>query len=72
MPGAEIGEDVAEHVLRDEDVEGRRPLDEVERGGVDVDRFEHDLRMGCRDLVRHLPEEGIRGENVGLVDAGHT
>ena len=38
--GAEVGEDVAEHVLGHEHVEARRPRDEVERGRVHVDRLE--------------------------------
>jgi len=33
---AEIGQDVAEHVLGDHDVEIPGPADEIERGGVDV------------------------------------
>ena len=69
--GAEVGEDVAEHVLGDDHVEPRGPLHEVEGRGVDVRRLELDVGVSGRHVGDDLTEEGVRGEHVRLVDARH-
>ena len=69
--GAEVGEDVAEHVLRDDHVEVRGPLHEVERGRVDVRCLELDVGVCGRHVRDDLAEERVRGEYVRLVHAGH-
>ena len=49
--GREIGEDVAEEVVRDDDVESSRIRDQEDGGGVDVQVVDRDLRMLGRDRV---------------------
>ena len=66
----EVGQDVAEHVLHDQDVELPGFSHQVERRGVDVVMIGPGLREVPGALVEDLPEKGHRGEHVRLVDAG--
>mmetsp|Transcript_78051 Transcript_78051/g.188478 ORF Transcript_78051/g.188478 Transcript_78051/m.188478 type:complete len:286 (-) Transcript_78051:345-1202(-) len=65
-----VGEDVAEEVLRADDVEVRGRLDELHRRVVDVHELELHLGVLRRHLRRHAPPEPARVEHVGLVDDG--
>ena len=66
-----VGEDVAEHVLGEEDVELRGLEDELHRGVVDVHHREGDVRGGGLEAISDdlAPEDGGL-EDVGLVDEG--
>ena len=67
--GGEVGEDVPQQVLRDENVEPLGPADELHRRGIDVKMIGRDVGEPGRDLVEDLAEEGERAEDVGLVHA---
>ncbi len=69
-PGGQVGEDVAEHVLRHEHVELPRPLHQVERLGVDVGVLMGDAGIALGHLVEHLAKESVTLEDVRLVHAG--
>mmetsp|Transcript_59266 Transcript_59266/g.135933 ORF Transcript_59266/g.135933 Transcript_59266/m.135933 type:complete len:388 (-) Transcript_59266:89-1252(-) len=66
--GGGVRQDVAEHVLGANDVEGRRRLDELHRRIVDVHEVERHLRMLLVHLDRHLAPQPRRVQHVGLVD----
>ena len=66
---AEVGEDVAEEVVGDDDVVAARVLDEVDAGGVDVVVGGGDVgELGRDRLERALPQVAGEREHVGLVD----
>src|SRR5205085_9767717 len=68
-----VGEDVAEEVVGDDDVEAGRVLDQVDAGRVDVAVGGGDVGVLGPDLVeRALPEVAGEGEDVGLVDQGEV
>jgi hypothetical protein len=71
QPGAEIRQDVAEHVLGHHHVEVPRPDDQRQRGRVDIDVAGRDVGKRLCPLVEDLAEEGEGLEHVGLVDAGY-
>ena len=65
----EVGQDVAEHVLGDDDVVGRRLLDELHRHRVDELVAELDVGVVGRDLGRRTRRHSAgRVEHVRLVD----
>ena len=64
----QVGEDVAEEVVRDDDIESSRIRDEEDRRGVDVQVVDRDVGILGRDRVdRALPERPGEDEHVGLV-----
>ena len=67
-----IGENVAEHVGGDDDVELARIADQQCRHGVDQALFTHDIRMPRR-LLAHAVEEKPLGQpqHIGLVNRRH-
>ena len=65
-----VGQDVAEQVLGDDDVEVGRPADEQHRARVDELVVEPHVRVLDRDLVRHPAPQPRGREHVGLVDRG--
>ena len=65
-----VGEDVAEHVGAEQDVELRGVLHNLHGGVVDVKVAELNLRIVLCNLCNHLaPEDGAL-KDVGLVDGG--
>ena len=70
--GRLVGEDVAEQVLGDDDVEGRRAADEQHRARVDELVAQRHVREVGGDLVGDGPPQARRREDVGLVDRGHV
>ena len=66
--GRKIGEDVAEEVVRDDDVESSRIRHEEDRGRIDVQVVDGDVGELGADLVDDaLPEAAREDEHVGLV-----
>ena len=66
---AEVGEDVAEEVVGDDDVVALRVLHEVDAGGVDVVVGGLDIGVvGGHPVEGPLPEVAREREHVGLVD----
>jgi hypothetical protein len=65
-----VGQDVAEHVLGDDHVEGLRGGHEAHRARIDELVLDADARRLGRYLVRDLSPEARRLEHVGLVDRG--
>ena len=64
----QVGEDVAEEVVRDDDVESSRVGDEEDRRGVDVQVVDRDIGiLGRHRVDRALPERPGEDEHVGLV-----
>ena len=70
--GGQVGEDVAEHVLRHHDVEIPGPLDQHRRAGIDIEPVGLDLGMPFGGLIEHPAKERKRLEHIGLVDAGQA
>ena len=69
---AEVGDDVAEHVVRDDDLELAGVLHELHRQRVDVEVRGLDVGMVARDLLEHaLPEGMAERERVALVRHAH-
>src|SRR5438093_3575250 len=69
---AEVGEDVAEEVRRDDDVELLRLQHHPHRGGVDVHRVARDVGVAGADLLEHLTPELLHRDRVRLVDERHV
>ena len=67
-----VGEDVAEQVLGDDDVEASRIGQEQVGGRVDERVLDRDPRMTDRGLVDDLTPQAAGGEDVRLVDAGEV
>ncbi len=65
--GGHVGEDVAERVLREQDVEAARVADELHRRVVDEHGVDLDVRVVGRDLVDDLAPELRRLEHAVLV-----
>ena len=65
-----VGEDVAEEVLGEHDVEVARDVHDVHRHGVDELMFERDVGIVFRDLGDGGAPELRDFEDVGLVDGG--
>ena len=71
--GGDVGDDVAEEVVGDDDVVAARVGDEEHRGGVDVLVGDRDLgELGRHLLDRPRPQPAGVGEHVGLVDQGEV
>src|SRR5438093_10547960 len=67
QPSRQVGKNVTKHVLGYEDVEGCRPLHEIETGSVHVDSVGlHRWKLSSR-FVKYLAEERHRRKYVGLV-----
>ena len=65
--GAEVGQDVAEQVRGDDDVEVSRPADQIHARGVDEQRLGADVRILARDLGEHaVPERHAEALRVRL------
>ncbi len=67
-----VGEDVAEEVFGDEDVEGVGPLDELHGGVVNIEVVHGDLGVVGGDFVRGFTPEDGSGEDVGFIDGGEA
>ncbi len=65
-----VGEDVAEHVGGDDDVEARGIADELHGGVVDEHVLEGDVGEFAGESVEGLAPESGGFEDVGLVDGG--
>ena len=63
---AEVGEDVAEHVLCDDDVERRGTLHEIEGSRVHIDGLEPDVDVPRGDLGHNLAEEAYEASTFDL------
>ena len=64
----QVGQDVAEEVVGDDDVEARRVCDQEDRRRVDVQIVYRDFGVLGRDRVHDaLPEPPAMHEHVGLV-----
>lgn len=68
--GGQIAQDVAEHIFRDEDVEGLRALEEVEGSGVDIDAVGLDLGELRGEGVENGAEKDHGWEDIGFIDEG--
>ena len=68
----EIGEDIAKHVLGDDDVEIVGAIDKMNSHRVDEHMFGVDVGKLRRDLVEHPADERVAAQNVRLVAAGHA
>ena len=69
----EVGEDVAEEVVGDDDVVARGPLDQVDAGRVDVVVVTaHPGVLGGHLVDGPLPQVAGEGEDVGLVHEGEV
>jgi hypothetical protein len=67
--GAEVGDDVAEHVRGDDDVEPLGVLDEPHRDGVDEVELRRDVRVAGGNVREDVPPEAVDvGEDVRFVD----
>ena len=66
-----VGQDVAEQVLRDDDVEVGRAADEQHRARIDQLVVEHDVGVLGRDLIGHGSPQARGGQHVRLVNLGH-
>lgn len=66
----EVGEDVSEEVLRQEDVEAGGGQDERHRAGVDVLVLEANRRVPGGDVLDDAAPEDRRLQDVRLVDGG--
>ena len=70
---AQVGEDVAEHVVGDDHVEPGGVLDEVDAGGVDVDVVRRHVRAPLGHLrERARPQVSRVVQDVRLVGHGHA
>jgi len=67
-----VGEDVAEEVFGDEDVEGVGALDHLHGGVVDVKVVEGDIGIEGADFVGGFTPEHGGGEDVRFVNGGET
>lgn len=68
---ADIGEDVAEKIAGDDDVERFGTADELHRGAVDEERFRFDLRVVFGDLGEDfVPEDHAVTLGVAFGDGG--
>jgi len=66
--GGEIGDDIAEHIICDDDVEAARIAHHLHAERVDVHVLRFDLRKRRRDFLEHaLPQAAGVGHGVGLV-----
>ncbi len=66
--GRQVGDDVAEQVVGDDDVEAGRVGDQEDHGRVDVQVVDGDVRVLGGDAVDGaLPEGSGEGQHVGLV-----
>lgn len=66
--GRLVGEDVAEEVARDDDIELRRTDGQLHRAVVDVEVVELNVRIRLCDLGHRAAPEARRREDIGLVD----
>ena len=67
-----VGQDVAEHVAGDDDVELLRRAHQLHRGVVDVHVLELDVRVFLVHVGDDVAPELEGFQHVGLVDAGHA
>ena len=67
--GGEVGDDIAEQVVGDDDVEASRIGDHINRGRINVLIGHLDIRVLGTDLGHHArPQTAREGQHVGLVD----
>jgi hypothetical protein len=65
---AQVGDDIAEHVVGDDHIEPSRPIEEVDAARVDVHVVDLHVRVLARDLVDDpLIQVSGEGQNVRLV-----
>src|SRR6185437_5498850 len=70
--GCLIGENVAEHVLRHDHVECRRPEDDIHREGIDEAMLQlHAGKFVTNYSRRHFAPESRRLQDIRLVDRCH-
>ena len=70
--GGEVGQDVAEHVLSDQDVEIPGTLHQHQRAGVNIEPLRLHVRMELSDLVENLAEVGEGLEDIRFIDAAQN
>ena len=70
--GAQVGENVAKHVLGHHHIIIPGRAHQVEGGGVDIDIVTADVAMGGQALVENLAEKSHRVQHIGLVDEGQA
>ena len=66
--GCLVGEDVAEEVARDDDIELCRTDGQLHRAVVDVEVVELDIGVRLGELGHRAAPEARRREDIGLVD----
>jgi folate-binding protein YgfZ len=66
--GGQVGDDVAEHVIRDDDVELAGIADHLQAERVNVHMLRGDLRIFARDFLEHaLPQASRVSHGIGLI-----
>jgi len=66
-PGRKVGVDVAEHVLRQHDIERFGTLRQAERGRVHINPFSPDLGKLGHDFIEDPAKNTIEGSALALL-----
>jgi len=66
-----VAEDIAEHVIGQDDIERGRAAHEVHGTGVDEDIFQFDIGVSPGDFVHGAPPQAHGGQDIRFVNRCH-